>query len=447
MSTELTVHFVHTDSMGYGRMGTRLFETLPKIGVNAVDGQDVEGPQQATNAATWFSVPSHARWWWEGQHTSILTMIESTRIPEGILEGLDNFETVMVPSAQNAEVFSEHHGNVHVVHLGVDEQWTFRPRQDPDMFFYFLCGGSGPRKGVDLVTKAFAKVFGDFHGDGPIPRLIMKSPRGAESFDVTGDIDLVAGKLTNQEEVDLYARAHCYVQPSRGEGFGLQPLQAIAQGMPTILTDAHGHQAFAHLGYGISAGLSKAGYFAQGYAGDWWEPNFDELCDRMRWVYDNYTDATEFAATASQVAREQFTWENSARRLVEAIGPDVLAQPYAGSGEQKKAELLLFRVIVNKPWKAEIGGTHYLFEPGVVYHEPADVLRILFDGGLLDPSCLDDKGLSKTQVERLGTYSASHSHCYACGHLANDGPTYADYLFHKREVERLKALLNERELV
>ena len=37
-------------------------------------------------------------------------------------------------------------------------------------------------------------------------------------------------------------------------------LQAIAQGLPTVLTDAHGHEAFADLGYRVSAEMEKAGY-------------------------------------------------------------------------------------------------------------------------------------------------------------------------------------------
>ena len=58
-------------------------------------------------------------------------------------------------------------------------------------------------------------------------------------------IHLMTGKLTSEEEVALYSMCHVYVQPSRGEGFGLRPLQAIAQGCPTIATNAHGHAAFS----------------------------------------------------------------------------------------------------------------------------------------------------------------------------------------------------------
>lgn len=433
MQPELTANWVHTDTMGYGRMGERLVTALGKIGVDVIDGQ--EG--RATNAVTWFSVPSHARHWFEGQRPSILTMWETMRLAEGMLEGLDNFDVIMVPSRQNVELFGEYHPNVKLVLLGVDDTWTYRKRVEPAQFFNFLCAGSGPRKGTEMTVNAFNKVFGNFKGSGPLPRLIMKNPRG-ESFCNGDRIEMISGRISGDEELELYASAHCYVQPSRGEGFGLQPLQAIAQGCPTILTAAHGHEAFAHLGYGLSSTPTEADYFSFGYAGQWWEPDFDELCDHMKWVYDNYDEAEAFAATSSEEARSTFTWENSARMLVDAIGLDVLTTPYTGTGEKVAATLRRFRVIVNQPWKADIAGKSFLFEPGRVYYETADVLRILFDAGLLDPACLvANPGLTENQKARIETYSASHAHCPSCNQRLNTQPTKADDLMAAREIERV----------
>lgn len=436
MPPELTVHYVHTETIGYGRMAMRMVPEIAKL-VTVYDGQDPDKP--TTGAASWMSTPAHAREWPEGQRLSILTMWETQRLAEGMKEGLHNFELVLVPSEQNVELFSEFHDNVKLVLLGVDDAWHYRPRIDPGVYFNFLCGGSGARKGTDLAVAAFNRVFGPgWRGDGPIPRLIMKNPR-SEGLCTGERIELVGGKISAEEELDLYASAHCYLQPSRGEGFGLQPLQAIAQGCPTILTDAHGHASFAHLGYGIGSTSTQADYFSHGFAGDWWEPDFDELCERMEWVYENWETARDFAAASAVEANRTFTWANSARQFVDAHG-DMLDQPYTGSGEMQTADLKRYKVVLNKPWKAEIAGVSYMFEPGVVYHEPADVLRILFDGGLLDPECLmDNPGLTEQQLERLGSYSASHSHCHACGHRLNSGPTRADDLMRDKELERLRA--------
>jgi hypothetical protein len=228
--------------------------------------------------------------------------------------------------------------------------------------------------------------------------------------------------------------AHCYVQPSRGEGFGLQPLQAIAQGLPTVLTDAHGHREFAHLGWGISAGTSKAAYFIHGDAGTWWEPAFDELCDRMLWVYDHYDDACQVAAISSQVAHLRYNWDRCANLFLDAVGRDRLDTPYHGDRTWITPTLKRFPVAVNKRWRCEIAGTVYQFDPGETTWEPANVKRILFEAGVLDESCIvtdptgpvteTESGLAPEQIERLGAYTASHKHCWQCGQILGTGVRY-----------------------
>ncbi len=42
-------------------------------------------------------------------------------------------------------------------------------------------------------------------------------------------------------------RAHVSVQPSRGEGFGLIPLQALCAGVPIVATTATGHSEYLQL--------------------------------------------------------------------------------------------------------------------------------------------------------------------------------------------------------
>ncbi len=215
---------------------------------------------------------------------------------------------------------------------------------------------------------------------------------------------------------------------SRGEGFGLMPLQALAQGCPTILTAAHGHDAYAHLGYGISAAPAKSSYFIYGDAGDWWEPDFDELCDRMKWVYQNYDEAQTQAKDAAATIANEFTWANTAARFIDAVGADRLATPYSGDGAWHEPVRLRYEVMVNRPWRAEIAGRAYLFTPGQVTHELADVKRVLWEAGVLDERCVqgDDTGLHPSQLEKL--QSASHAYCGSCHQRLGTQPTRADDL-------------------
>ena len=434
---------VHSNDMGYGRLGVNLARSLRRKGVEIFDhmpGQTDQGAKEfentgtsgRTNLACWVSVPTHATGWWKGQHTAISTMWEATRLPESFRENLHEFDTVMVPSYQNLELFSVYHDNVHFIPLGFDpDVWKYAPPEPPEDEFRFLIGGSGPRKGTELAYRAFRTVFKTYSKDGPTPILVMKNPRAEDFY---GDrIEMVTGKISAEEEVDLYRRSHCYLQPSRGEGFGLQPLQAIATGRPTILTAAHGHDAFAHLGYGLDSTLTEAAYFTHGHAGEWWEPDFKQLCDYMEYVFFNYEEASAFAEKNAKKAQE-FTWDRMAERFIDLLGPEM--RDYEGPEEWYKPDSKLFHVRVLRPFKAEIAGTHFLFEPGRDYYEIADVKRHLFDGGVLDPACLSttlpdgrvvaDVGLNRKQAERIGQYSASHAYCGSCHQRLNTQPTKAD---------------------
>lgn len=420
----LNLLYVHNTVIGYARYGVKLSEQLEKMDVRVEDYIKADDP---ANVICWISVPSHARAWMEGQRPVISTMWEATTLPEQFREQLHNFAQVIVPSEHNLELFSQYHDNVTYVPLGVDtKEWAFVPRLPPEDRFVFLIGGSGERKGLDLAYKAFRKLWaheGSWPKDGPRPTLVFKSPGPVDYF---GDrIERVGGYVTDQYERQLYSMAHCYLQPSRGEGWGLQPLQAIAQGCPTVLTDAHGHKAFSDLGWPVSAGHQKAGYFMMGDAGQWWEPSLDDLCEHMEWIFNNYDKACQIAAANSRLCHREFSWEQCARKFIAAVGPEHLAAPYTGTGEWFEPEAKLFAVQVRKALGTEIAGIMYHFRPGETTYEPADVKRILYESGVLDPACVEgseaDTGLTREQVEKAGLYSASHSHCEQCGQVLNSG--------------------------
>ena len=259
-------------------------------------------------------------------------------LPEDFRQTFNELDTIIVPSEHNLELFSQYHDNVRYMPLGVDpDLWHYIPPTNPDRFFNFMIAGRGERKGIDLAFRAFREVFRPGTPlNGPAPRLIMKSLKGHnECYGVVG-VDQVTGRLSPIEERDLYASAHCYLQPSRGEGFGLQPLQAIALGRPTILTNAHGHASYADLGIGLDWRPTKSGEFIYGDAGDWWEPSYDDLCEAMWDVYQNWEVHAERAKKSAQVVAEEWTWQNVGDRFMEILGPEMVT-PYEGTSTGRNA--------------------------------------------------------------------------------------------------------------
>jgi len=463
----LTLMHVPSDNMGYGRLGVRLAKALTARGVelytevgepaNDMTGQVASSgvrPDRPTTAVCWVSGPSHANGWWDGQRPFVFTMWEGSRLPEAYRENLHEFEKIIVPSEHNVELFGQFHDNVELCLLGVDpDVWHYQPRPEVRETFRFLIGGSGARKGTDLAFKAFRTVFGDqfrpdpndqivWTGKGPEPRLVMKNPR-AEDFYAPW-VDMISGRISAVAEVDLYASCHVYLQPSRGEGFGLQPLQAIAQGLPTVLTDAHGHASFAHLGIPLGYTMSKAEYFIYGDAGEWWEPNLDDLCEAMYDTYTNYEPARVRAEQSARTVAETFTWDHTAARLEEILG-DSLEAPYTGgftsytdSSQWIEPQSKLYHVRVNRQHgPVFMPAGEFVWYPGRDYYETSDVKRVLFERGALDPACLDayavgeasgimDSGMNADLVAEL---SGRNEHCPTCSQQLNTRPTKTDAIY------------------
>jgi hypothetical protein len=410
---------------GYGRMAMCIYDALADLGVELHPGtESADDPAHANGL--WMGAPSHIRGFWEGQMVHCLTMWEATGVPPGFRENVHDIDTIIVPSQQNVELFTHWHGNVRKVPLGIDPtDWHYRERPPVESEFRFLTTGHGSRKGIDLTVRAFNVVFGGFQPSAtkPIPTLLVKSRHRQD--DVFGErVTLNTGTVPAKDEIEVYAKAHCYVGMARGEGWGLMPFQAMAQGCPTILSDAHGHAEFSHLASAqIGCGLSKAEPFIFGDADMWWEPDFDELCEAMWDMYLNYDEYLPKAKHSAQVIADEYTWSDTARKLIEAMGGETaLTLPDLTERKWHVPEVQLFPIITNRDCRFEVNGTVYNFKKGELYHEFGDLKRMAFELDYLDPTCLEDPnecGLTVDQLSRLDRYKAQHSRCYACGQRLN----------------------------
>jgi glycosyltransferase involved in cell wall biosynthesis len=135
-----------------------------------------------------------------------------------------------------------------LVPLGVDPLFSpgdpppgLRKRLGLEGPFVLTVGTLQPRKNVESVLWAFerlvaagadhrlALVGGRGWRDEALAELIRRSP-SAERIVVTG-------RVSDDDLVGLYRAADCFVYPSRYEGFGLPPLEAMACGTPVLSSD------------------------------------------------------------------------------------------------------------------------------------------------------------------------------------------------------------------
>jgi glycosyl transferase family 4 len=413
---------------GYGRMGRELVNALRAEGVTLDDCPSPENENRNTVHANalWMGAPSHIGGWWEGQRTHVLTMWEATGVPPGFRENVHEIDTIVVPSQQNLELFSHWHKNVRKVPLGIDaERWRYRERPPIEREFCFMTAGQGKRKGIDIVTRAFSTVFGDFtpSPSDPVPTLVVKD-RNAIKGPKPERMTEITGIIPEAAEVELYAQAHCFIGVARGEGWGMMPFQAMAQGCPTILADAHGYAEFAHLAaQKISCGMSKAEPFIFGDADQWWEPNFEEVCAAMWEIYANYARYLNGAAESADHIARHYTWRHSAAKLIDAMGGQkALELPDITERTWHKPTIQQFWVVTERDCGIEVNGIVHRFNKGEDYWIFGDAKRMLYELGYLDPRCLTDihaSGLTPEQLSDIDRYRSQHERCQACGQKFN----------------------------
>jgi hypothetical protein len=120
--------------------------------------------------------------------------------------------------------------------------------------------------------------------------------------------------MSLQDQRQWFNDSHCFIAASRGEGFGLMPLQAIAMAIPTIVSLSSGQNEFAHL----ATTTVKCGKTQAETLGRWDEPDMNELKKAMLWHYNNYNESVAKASTHAKNV-EEFSWQEASRKLVAAV--------------------------------------------------------------------------------------------------------------------------------
>ena len=320
--------------------------------------------------------PNLIKGWTTGQNPALLTMWETNWLPPEFSEYLHLFDTVIVPSLHNWELFSQFHDNVRVIPLGVDRE-VWHPKERPNNEkFKILCGGSEwYRKGLDVVLKAFLQL------KLPDAELHIKivPPYLSAPDNLTYPNVVVHNKwMTVEAEADLVRSADCFISVSRGEGFGLMPLQAISAGVPVILSDAHGHREFSDLAtHRIPTHSVATNEGTWQNMGDWDEPEFDAILDAIQDMYKNRDRYREQAEVhAGEVSA--FNWDTAANQLLQAV------KPTGGRVSGKWIPLEpTCEIEVKRRVQADIGRHRVDLAPGVEHRVVLNVRDVLKDSGVL----------------------------------------------------------------
>ena len=354
-------HWFGTDlpQYGYGAMLEGFKSGLPA---------DVELSKNASVAVFMYD-PSRLMGFYQGAYRVLYTMWETTKLPSRYYRWLGCYDKIIVPCEHNRNLFSQYADNVCVVPLGVNvDYWKPTPRFANSRFRFHAGGSMWRRKGLDVVVKAFelANVDAELHIKVPLERFIPKR-------DWPSNIIIHQGYMSKDKLFDWYNNADCFIGASRGEGFGLMPLQAMAMGIPTIITPTSGQAQYAHLASVVIPVTSQESTIHEivDFEGCLDEPDLDALVEALRLVCGASNGyKAEALRRVGQVA--EYSWDRSCRKLLNELPVGhLLDKPIF------EKVLCYFKIRVKRRCEAGINNDHWDFVPGVDYIVNDSVYDIL----------------------------------------------------------------------
>lgn len=318
------------------------------------------------------------------KYNIVYTMIESYSLYPNYWQIMDGcYDRFIVPTNFVKDVFSQYveEERIDVVPLGVDldklhpniernQEINFKlvntendvfqfVNQKPSGFRFLYQGRFSHRKGSDLILKAFCEGFSAADDVSLVLFTIPEIKSYHESLNK--NINGILSKYSHKSLAPIYlidytypedkkslpySWGDCFVFPSRGEGFGLPPLEAAACGLPLICSNNSGLSDFIDdsvatvIPYDI---IDHIGNFKQreynGKYPEWGHDCFydhmNEACypimnspevihdiaDKMRYVYENHSskEITDKVDRMIHRIHDNYTWDNNYQLLEKTL--------------------------------------------------------------------------------------------------------------------------------
>ena len=239
----------------------------------------------------------------EDQIRIAYSMFESSRIPPEWTEILNtHFDAVAVPDSFLVKVYQDSGVKlpIFVIPLAIDItpflDLPLKEKANIPFTFANLSNCTNRKNHITLI-RAFAQAFGN---DERV-RLLINSRNSFDHFEKIlfneveklglTNVQINIKSLPKKEYLALFQTIDCYVNLAKGEGFSIQPREAMALGIPAIVTDNTAQSTLVASGL-VSAVRSDnpepATYNYGMPYGYYYLCTVDDAAKAMKEVYDNY---------------------------------------------------------------------------------------------------------------------------------------------------------------
>lgn len=274
---------------------------------------------------------------WDKGHgfRSAFLIHEGSKLPPQYAQAAKKVDLVLAPSKATKRL-GKWNGisNIRIVPEGVDPDFYYPVKKKKDKFkFLFVGSWTGleiDRKGAGSLIKAFHEEF----KNEDVELYLKLSTFWMAPFDVQKRIRKIIGEKNNKIKFDqtprtpeqirsLYWNCDAFVMPTSGEAFGLTIIEAMASGIPVIVTrdknsgymdytkDYVTYTDWKELREGNHAFFCEGNMFPK--------IDVEDLKKKMREVYENYEKKRKLAKKASDFVRKEFNWDKAAKKLIKVL--------------------------------------------------------------------------------------------------------------------------------
>jgi len=273
-----------------------------------------------------------------------IDVADSNRLTTYAVEMANSVDALVVPShfARKAYIDSGVRVPVHVVPHGVSQEYLELPRVIPSTFkalaekkdregckvLLVYIPHSGYRKGQDLAVEIFHRLRRErkdvllavrtCYGVGWLPDNLVWD---GSSLHHVGSKGVIKNWFSEMEQMELFDLADIYLHTSRGGGFELPPLLALARGVPAV-----GARGGAWEDYFPDWGLVdsvESRPVLEGnpiHCGTGVEMVVEKAVDRVCEILDNLEEYRQRVREhVLQVISKNFTWAEAGRKLYQVL--------------------------------------------------------------------------------------------------------------------------------
>jgi glycosyltransferase involved in cell wall biosynthesis len=276
------------------------------------------------------------------------TMFETVGLPWGWAEACNGMDEVWVPSQFNRETFSDagvRPEKIQVLPLGIDpakyDPTTVMPLEIASRrgFTFLSTFQWTKRKGWDILLKAYLQAFSPrdevtlvlraYYGGGESVAARLQAYITSLGYDPTDipDIVLLEEHIPDGLMPALYAACDAFVLPSRGEGWGLPYMEAMAMGKPTIGTRWGGNLEFMTEENAFLIDIDGLRQVDGEQVADnplyhgqrWAEPSLQKTAALLRYVFEHPEEAQLRGKRAREDILAKWTLQHQARRIKQRL--------------------------------------------------------------------------------------------------------------------------------